>query len=179
MHIGNILDRWKVMIRLNDICEYGRDKINVSGLDVTNYISTENMNPNRGGITNATTLPSTLTVAKVQIGDVLVSNIRPYFKKIWHANKVGGCSNDVLILRAKPGIDKKFLYYVLADDRFFEYATATAKGTKMPRGDKTAIMQYEVPNLSLFIQKKIAGVLSSIDDKILCNERINRNLQAA
>ena len=166
------------MIRLNDICEYGRDKINVSGLDVTNYISTENMNPNRGGITNATTLPSTLTVAKVQIGDVLVSNIRPYFKKIWHANKVGGCSNDVLILRAKPGIDKKFLYYVLADDRFFEYATATAKGTKMPRGDKTAIMQYEVPNLSLFIQKKIAGVLSSIDDKILCNERINRNLQA-
>ena len=172
------MDRWKVMIRLNDICEYGRDKINVSGLDVTNYISTENMNPNRGGITNATTLPSTLTVAKVQIGDVLVSNIRPYFKKIWHANKVGGCSNDVLILRAKPGIDKKFLYYVLADDRFFEYATATAKGTKMPRGDKTAIMQYEVPNLSLFIQKKIAGVLSSIDDKILCNERINRNLQA-
>ena len=71
--------------------------------------------------------------------DTLVSNIRPYFKKIWFAESDGGCSNDVLVLRAKEGIDAKFLYYVLADDAFFDYSNATSKGTKMPRGDKKRV----------------------------------------
>ena len=105
-----------------------------------------------------------------------MSNIRPYFKKIWFADCDGGCSNDVLVLRAKENINAKFLYYVLADDAFFNYSTATSKGTKMPRGDKTAIMQYEVPNFDLLTQKKIAAILSNIDEKIELNNRINDNL---
>ena len=68
------------------------------------------------------------------------------------------------------------VYYVLADDAFFDYSTATSKGTKMPRGDKTAIMQYEVPHFDLSIQKKIAGILADIDDKIALNSNINKNL---
>ena len=79
--------------------------------------------------------------------DVLVSNIRPYFKKIWYATFDGGCSNDVLVFRAKDGVSSRFLHYVLADDTFFDYSMATSKGTKMPRGDKKAIMEYEVPEL--------------------------------
>lgn len=105
-----------------------------------------------------------------------MSNIRPYFKKIWFADFDGGCSNDVLVFRAKEGTDARFLYYVLADDAFFDYSTATSKGTKMPRGDKTAIMQYEVPHFDLPIQKKIAGILADIDDKIALNSNINKNL---
>lgn len=163
--------------KLSDICFYAKGKVDVSGLTDTDYISTENMLPNKGGITTASSLPSTAQTQAYMKDDVLVSNIRPYFKKIWLADCNGGCSNDVLVFRANEDTDARFLYYVLADDAFFDYSTATSKGTKMPRGDKTAIMQYEVPHFDLQTQKKIAGVLADIDDKIALNDRINKNLE--
>lgn len=163
--------------KLKDICFYATGKIDVNILKGTDYISTENMLPNKEGVTTASSLPKTAQTRAYQKGDVLVSNIRPYFKKIWFADCDGGCSNDVLVLRAKENINAKFLYYVLADDAFFNYSTATSKGTKMPRGDKTAIMQYEVPNFDLLTQKKIAAILSNIDEKIELNNRINDNLE--
>ena len=163
--------------KLSDICFYAKGKIDVSGLTDTDYISTENMIPNKGGITTASSLPNATQTQAYQENDVLVSNIRPYFKKIWFADRNGGCSNDVLVFRAKEDTDARFLYYVLADDAFFDYSTAISKGTKMPRGDKTAIMQYEVPHFDLSVQKKIAGILSDIDDKIALNEKINKNLE--
>lgn len=163
--------------RLSDICFYVKEKVAVSVLENTDYISTENMIPNKGGITTATSLPSSFKTQAYQKHDVLVSNIRPYFKKIWFSDCNGGCSNDVLVFRAKEGIDARFLYYVLADDAFFDYSTATSKGTKMPRGDKTAIMQYEVPYFDVKTQKKIARILTDIDYKITLNNNINKNLE--
>ena len=164
------------MAILSDICEYGKGKTKVSELNKNTYISTENMLANKGGVVVASSIPSTKMVSKIMPGDVIVSNIRPYFKKIWYAREEGGCSNDVLIFRAKPGTDNKFLYYVLADDKFFDYVMSSVKGTKMPRGDKSAIMKYEVPEYSLNLQHKIAKFLSRIDTKIEVNEKINRNL---
>lgn len=161
---------------LADICEYAKGKVDVAILDDETYISTENMMPNKGGITSASSLP---TIAQTQVflaGDVLVSNIRPYFKKIWFAEFDGGCSNDVLVFRAKDGVSKRFLYYVLSDDTFFDYSMATSKGTKMPRGDKAAIMKYEVPDFTYEEQEKIAGVLEALDRKIQLNTEINENL---
>jgi len=163
--------------KLSDICFYVKGKVDVSGLTDADYISTENMMPNKGGVTIASSLPSTAQTQAYRKDDVLVSNIRPYFKKIWFADCNGGCSNDVLVFRAKEDTDARFLYYVLADDAFFDYSTATSKGTKMPRGDKTAIMQYEVPHFDLPIQKKIAGILADIDNKISLNNNINKNLE--
>lgn len=163
--------------KLGDICFYAKGKVDVTELTEKNYISTENMLSNKGGVTTASSLPRTVQTQQYQQYDTLVSNIRPYFKKIWFAESDGGCSNDVLVLRAKEGIDAKFLYYVLADDAFFDYSNATSKGTKMPRGDKNAIMQYPVPAFDLETQQKIAGILSDIDDKIELNRQINDNLQ--
>ena len=162
--------------KLSDICDYVKDKVNVATLDRITYISTENMLPNKVGITKATTLPSTEQTTMFQKGDVLVSNIRPYFKKIWYAEFDGGCSNDVLVFRAKKNISKQYLYYVISQDSFFNYSMATSKGTKMPRGDKKAIMQYEVPCFSLEKQNRIAEILSAIDRKIKLNTEINENL---
>lgn len=165
------------MSELQEICSYAKGKTNVSELTLTNYISTENMLPNKSGIVNATSLPTTATTQEYLKNDILVSNIRPYFKKIWYATKKGGCSNDVLVFRAKENIDSKFLYYLLADDAFFEYSMATSKGTKMPRGDKLSIMQYNVPDFDLTTQKQIASILSALDNKIELNNRINENLE--
>ena len=162
---------------LSDICDYARGKIDIAVLDETTYISTENMMPNKAGITSASSLPTATQTQAFLAGDVLVSNIRPYFKKIWFAEFDGGCSNDVLVFRAKDGISKRFLYYLLADDTFFDYSMATAKGTKMPRGDKSAIMKYEVPDFTYENQEKIAGILEVLDRKIQLNVEINDNLE--
>lgn len=164
--------------KLSDICEYAKGTIKVSALDKNTYISTENMLPNKSGITQAASLPAQEQTQAFMKDDVLVSNIRPYFKKIWYATFDGGCSNDVLVFRAKDGIDSRFLHYALADDSFFNYAMATSKGTKMPRGDKKAIMEYKVPKLSYEEQSKIAGILEVIDEKIEINAAINKNLAA-
>jgi type I restriction enzyme S subunit len=163
--------------KLSAICHYVNGKISVSELDNSTYISTENMLPNKGGVTVAATLP---TVSQAQIfeqDDVLVSNIRPYFKKIWLANQDGGCSNDVLVFRANEGVEPGFLYYVLSDNKFFNYSMATSKGTKMPRGDKKALMEYEVPDFDVGTQRKMACLLGNIDDKIEVNNEINKNLE--
>jgi len=163
---------------LSDIANYVIDRIEVDKLTLDNYISTENMISNKGGVGKSAKLPRSKTTASYKKGDVLISNIRPYFKKIWFSKNDGGCSNDILVLRAKEGIHPEYLYYVLSNDSFFEYATATSKGTKMPRGDKQAIMKYRVPDISLDIQIKIADMLSTIDALIYENNKINENLVA-
>ena len=162
---------------LSDICEYVKDKIDVGLLNKMTYISTENMLPNRGGLKPAVALPDTKTTRAFCKGDVLVSNIRPYFKKIWFATFDGGCSNDILVFRARDGINKQFLYYILANDNFFKYSMATSKGTKMTIWDKKAIMEYGVPVYSAREQEKLVSILNSIDQKIQINNKINENLE--
>lgn len=170
------MSNWK-KCRLGDACYFGKDRIDIANLNLSNYISTENMLPERGGITEAANLPSVEQTPCFFADDILVSNIRPYFKKIWRATFSGGCSPDVLVFKAKENISKRYLYYILSADIFFNYCTATSKGTKMPRGDKIAIMNYPVNLPPLSVQRKIAAVLSSLDDKIELNNRINANLE--
>ena len=167
---------WKEC-KLGEVCYFAKDKVSVSELNNDIYISTENMMPNRGGITKATNLPTGEQTPSFESGDILVSNIRLYFKKIWKATFSGGCSADVLNFKARNNISNDFLYYVLSDDEFFKYCMTTSKRTKMPRGDKVAIMQYPINLPPLATQQKIATILSSLDDKIELNNKINQNLE--
>ena len=163
-------------MELKDICSYVKERVKVSELTDKTYISTENMLPNKAGITTATSLPNTETTPSFKNGDILVSNIRPYFKKIWKATFDGGCSGNVLVFRAQKGFSQNFLHYVLANDTFFDYSMKSSKGTKMPRGDKETIMKYPVPDFSYEIQEIIASILSVLDEKIAVNNQINNNL---
>lgn len=174
--VGN-WGRLGMKCKLSDICDFRKGKVDVSNLTLKTYISTENMLPNKGGITVASSFPTVQLTQEYKKGDVLVSNIRPYFKKIWRAKNDGGCSNDVLVFQGNSNIDGDFLYYVLANDDFFAYSMATSKGTKMPRGDKTSIMQYEVPVFDVDTQRKIASILRCLDEKIELNSAINNNLE--
>lgn len=158
---------------LDEICSYANNRTS----NVTHYISTENMLPNKGGVCEAANVPSG-TVTEYKVGDILISNIRPYFQKIWRADRNGGCSADVLCIRAKENVDSKYLYYLLSQQAFFDYVMSGAKGCKMPRGDKKQIMQWPVTLPPLEEQRRIAGILGSLDDKIELNRRINANLEA-
>ena len=131
--------------KLKDICFYVKERISVSDLTVDNYYSTENLLTDKRGAVRASSLPQTTMTTKCVYGNILVSNIRPYFKKILFCDRAGGCSTDVLCFQAKQPQYTAFLYSTLFFDSFFNYMTVGAKGTKMPRGDKDQIMDYPIP----------------------------------
>lgn len=169
------MEEWKEY-KLGEVAIQVRDRIETSNLDSSSYISTENMLPNKAGVTLSSGIPSGNAI-KFKNGDVLISNIRPYFKKIWRADIVGGCSADVICLRASKEIEPLFLYYLLSQDLFFDYVMQGAKGTKMPRGDKNQIMQWPIMLPSIKEQQGISAILKSLDDKIEVNRQINDNLE--
>ena len=123
------------------------------------------MLPDYGAITAAPSIPLSNTVSAFRPGDILLSNIRPYLKKVWQANSYGGCSNDVMVIQPKRVYDK-FLYYIIANDSFINYAMSGAKGVKMPRGDKEQLMKYELSLPSIAEQEKIASLLYLLDQRI-------------
>ena len=164
-------------MELQDICSYVKTKVETSNYSIEDYISTENMLPEKGGITVASSFPSG-KVTEFQENDILISNIRPYFKKIWKADRRGCCSNDVLCIRANNNVDAEFLYYLLSQDLFFAYVMSGANGSKMPRGDKQQIMNWEIELPSeKEDQRRIASILSSLDRKIELNNKINDDLE--
>lgn len=129
---------------LADICQYSKEKVTVSSLDLDSYYSTENMLPEKAGATQAANLPTTMQTTKCNAGDVLVSNIRPYFKKIVYCYADCGCSTDVLCFVPKEKKLSAYSFFLLYADSFFDFMVAGSKGTKMPRGDKQQIMMYPV-----------------------------------
>jgi len=142
--LGKIPKGWNIK-SIQDLAQFVTGKIETASLTVRNYISTENMLSNKNGICHAASLPTSANVPAFKNGHILISNIRPYFKKIWLASFEGGHSNDVLCFEAKEDGYKEFLYNLLYQDDFFEFMTRTSKGAKMPRGDKNAIASWPFP----------------------------------
>ena len=166
-------------MKLSEIATFVEDKISSNSISLADYVTTDSLLPNKEGKALATNLPPVIcSLTHYRQGDVLVANIRPYLKKVWHADKEGGCSSDVLVFRAKEGCRSSFLYAVLLQDRFFDYAMKGAKGSKMPRGDKDQIMRYKLPIFSLQKQENIGNFVIGVTNKLWLNRAINHNLEA-
>ena len=159
---------------LRDICSYVSGKVNCDTLINENYISTDNMFANRGGVGIASTIPEGKCTS-FMARDILVSNIRPYFKKVWRASFSGGCSNDVLCFRSTTGTSS-FLYHLIRSDAFFDYVMSGAKGSKMPRGDKQHIMNWEIPLFENGFIASLEDSLKVIDDRVAIIQEENRRL---
>lgn len=131
---------------LGDIAEYSKTRISHDQLDNTNYVGVDNLLQNRAGKADSNYVPTAGNLTGYREGDILIGNIRPYLKKIWHADRVGGTNGDVLVVHiTDESVNSSYLYQVLADDKFFEYNMQHAKGAKMPRGNKPKIMEYSIP----------------------------------
>ena len=129
---------------LRDICYQVTDHVDYGNANQETYVSTESLMQNKGGRQLASSLPTTGKITRYRIGDTLISNIRPYFKKIWYAPFEGTCSGDVIVFRANDPSNAPYLHACLRQDSFFDYVMQGAKGTKMPRGDKKQMMEFKV-----------------------------------
>lgn len=110
-------------------------------------------------------------VRSFQKDDILLSNIRLYFRKVYRAKQKGGCSSDVLVFRAKH-IDSATLFAILSSQIFTDYACSGSQGSKMPRGNKTHMMDFKIPTINFTIAK----IFNSIQNKIENNHKINELL---
>ena len=163
--------------KLGEISSFAKSRINSSQLDESNYISTENMLQDFQGVVDAKSVPTDINVFSFEEGDILISNIRPYLKKVWKANFSGGCSADVFVLKANKEVNSNFLHYVIASDKFINFVMSGAKGVKMPRGDKEQMKTYSLSVPSTNEQIKIAKLLSLLDERIATQNKIIEDLK--
>ncbi|OTP03295.1 hypothetical protein A5839_000480, partial [Enterococcus faecium] len=163
--------------KLSDLADYVTEKIDIESIDLDTYISTDNMLSEKQGVSIIEKLPNVKRVTRFKKGDTLVSNIRPYFKKIWFANRDGGCSADVLVFRVKDKVKPEFLFCLLFQDYFFNRMVLSSKGTKMPRGDKKAIMETSFEITELENQEKISKIFFDFKEKIELNNQMIATLE--
>ena len=164
--------------KLEDVMNFSTTRINSSELNEDNYVSTENMLQDYQGIMEAKSVPEDVNVISYSCGDILISNIRPYLKKVWKATFNGGCSSDVFVLKANDNIESDYLHYVIANDKFINFVMSGAKGVKMPRGDKKQMKTYSLSLPQIQEQKKIGKMLSLLDERIATQHKIIDKLQS-
>ena len=164
------------IVTLGDISEYSKDKIDIKELSSENYIGIENMLQDAKGVIKSSCLLTEGRCTKFFEGDILIGNIRPYLKKIWLSDRVGGANTDVLVIKKSiESIDNKYLFFVLSSEKFFFYVMRSVKAGKMPRGNKEMIMKYQFPLPPLEVQKRIVEVLDNFEK--ICND-LNTGLPA-
>ena len=114
--------------------------------------------------------PTAESAIAYQCNDILIGNIRPYLRKIWLADRAGGASGDIVIIRIREDyskiLDAKYLYKALSSEQFFDFDNANTKGAKMPRGDRAAIAKYPIPVPPLAEQERIVAELDLLQGTI-------------
>lgn len=164
-------------MNLNDIAYYVTDKVPSTQITLEQYITTDNLLPQKGGRVCAISLPpNKCSLTHYQKGDVLVANIRPYLQKIWYADIEGGASPDVLVFRAKEGHNSQYVYACLLQDAFFNFVMKAPIGAKMPRGERNHILRF--PIVPIDNEEIVGKMISNIDRKIALNRAMNEELEA-
>lgn len=153
---------------LNTIAPFATKSIKYGDIEFETYITTDNMLQNKLGVLPFEGVANISSITEYKPEDILISNIRPYLKKIWLADKEGGCSKDVLVLRSADTSKylPKYIFYMLRRDSFFDYVMEGKKGIKMPRGNKEDIMKYKIPMPNIDEQKRIVAQIETLELEI-------------
>lgn len=123
---------------------------------------------------------------KFRNGDTIMARITPCLENgktaqvsILNDGEVGFGSTEYIVFRAKEGIaDKDYLFYLVCSPEVREPAIKSmvgSSGRQRVQADVVKNLVIEVP--PLVEQEKIGSFLKLIDDKILLNDRINKNLE--
>jgi len=110
-------------------------------------------------------------------GDVLYSKIRPYLRKVALPQFSGLCSADMYPLRSKGEIEPGFMLALLLGRDFTEFATSVSMRTGIPKINREELAKFRCLLPPLPEQRKIAAILSSVDDAIEGTQAVIDQLQ--
>ena len=122
---------------------------------------------------------------KFRNGDTIMARITPCLENgktakvaVLDEGEVGFGSTEYIVFRAKDGIDEDFIYYLVCSPLVREPAIKSMVGSSGRQRVQTDVVQ----NLEIIVpdyeeQKQISGILKSLDDKIVANTEINKNLE--
>ena len=124
--------------------------------------------------------------SKFRNGDTIMARITPCLENgkiaqinILNKEEVGFGSTEFLVFRAKKGMsDPNFIYYLIISESVRIPAIKSMVGSSGRQRVQTSVVEnLEIDLPDLETQKKIAKVLSALDDKIELNNKINKNLE--
>ncbi len=166
-------------VRLADLCDLVAEPVKPGARPDALYLGLEHLAPGRLtpiGSRSASGVRSTSSA--FQPGDVLYGKLRPYLDKSILASKVGVCTTELLVLRAKQDVDSRFLAALLHSPYFVEYAVAGTTGVQHPRTSWTHIREFEAPDLSPSDQQKVAEMLWLVHEAISKSESLMEEAKA-
>ena len=164
--MANRTPGWRV-VRLFEVADQRTEKIIPTGEDTRRYVALEHLaqgQPTVLGCSHARTASSAKTVFRT--GDVLFGKLRPNLRKAAAAPFDGLCSTDILPLFGRDGLDTSYLLQLAQWHPLQRHAVATSSGTKMPRTSWKQLGEFTFLLPPLPEQRKIAAILSSVDDAI-------------
>lgn len=121
---------------------------------------------------------------KFRNGDTIMARITPCLENgktakvaVLDDGEVGFGSTEYIVFRAKDGIDEDFIYYLVCSPFVREPAIKSMVGSSGRQRVQTDVVQ----NLEIMVpdyeeQKRISGILKSLDDMIVANTEVNKNL---
>lgn len=105
-------------------------------------------------------------------GDVLYGKLRPYLDKAILADEPGVCTTELLVLRAKIGVDARFLAALVHSTSFLEHSVAGTTGVQHPRTSWAHIRDFETPAFASDDQRQIADLLWLVHEAITQSEKL-------
>jgi type I restriction enzyme, S subunit len=181
------MSEWK-KVRLGDVVNFNQETYSEKeNWDYVNYLDTGNITENYISIIqymdcNVEMLPSRAK-RKVKINDIVFSTVRPIQRHFGFVKELKDhylVSTGFAVITTKSELaDSKYIYYFLTQTDITNslQVIAEQRVSTYPAINTSDIADVEINLPSLLVQKKISMILSSLDDKIELNNRMNRNLE--
>ena len=135
-------DGWEVKA-LGDVCKVEKQRLSCQKLP---YVGLEDLVSNAGGFIGdhePRSVKSTTFVFNDE--HILYGRLRPYLNKVFLPDFAGHCSSEIFPLKPNDRLNKRFLYYWLISGPIVAKITETSTGTRMPRANVNAIMDFAIP----------------------------------
>lgn len=175
---GKIPEGWDIGT-LNDLVEIRKESVNPKILSPdTVYIGIEHL-PRKSWVFGQYARASDARSNKLKFyeSDILFGNIRPYFHKVLLSPMDGICSSDIVILKPKSLNFLGLAFSTIFSENFISQATTTSKGTKMPRADWNALINYQVVIPPSEFLDMFQSVFNNFTNFVKTLNFLNKNLQ--